>query len=122
VSEDAEAVAELVREQLAQIEDAALLDRIRELLVLPYPVDLDWDYGQVGQVYRCWTVLEHRPSNTGIVFASRGFGPKDPWGIVFLSGPNLSMGMDCCWYSRLEDAVRESRAWDAAPPPGYEVP
>jgi len=29
--------------------------------------------------------------------------------------------MDCGWYAKLEDAFRESMAWDEESPPGYEV-
>ena len=56
----------LVAEQLSKIADRLLIARIRELLVLPYPVERDWDYSPAGQKYTCWTVLEHRPSNTAI--------------------------------------------------------
>jgi hypothetical protein len=31
------------------------------------------------------------------------------------------MGMDSGWYAYLEDAVRESMAWEGENPPGYEV-
>ncbi|CAG0933531.1 hypothetical protein TFLX_03094 [Thermoflexales bacterium] len=75
--------------------------------------------GKKGQTYPCWIVLEHKESNTGIAYCDYGFGPKDPWGLVFLSGD--SMGMDSGWFSSLEDAFRESMAREGPNPPGYEV-
>ena len=87
----------------------------------PYPVERDWDYGNSGERFVCWTVLEHPDSNTGIAYCAQGFGPKHPWGLVFLSGPYMSIGMDSGWYASLEDAMRESMAWDRPNPPGYEV-
>jgi hypothetical protein len=59
-------------------------------------------------------------SDTAIVYCSSGFGPRSPWGLLFLTRyPN--MGMDSQWFVSLEDAVRESMAWEGQNPPGYEV-
>jgi hypothetical protein len=66
-------------------------------------------------------VLEHPPSNTGIAYCAQGFGPSDPWGIVFLSGELTGIGMDSAWFSTLESAMRESMAWDGSNPEKYEV-
>lgn len=107
-----DAVARIVDDQLARLSDSALSTRIRELLVTPYRVDREWDYGDPGVNYACWTILEHRPSNTGIAYCEHGFGPGDPWGLVFLSGSDMSIGMDCAWYSTLEEAFRLIRALD----------
>ena len=115
-------VSSLVRAELEKIADPALSARIRELLVSPYSVERDWDYGCIGEKFTCWTVLEHRPSNTGIAYCSEGFGPTDPWGLVFLSGDHMNIGMDCAWFTTLESAVRESMAWDGPVPPNYEIP
>src|ERR1700722_3078895 len=92
-------VSSLVSEELTRITDAALLARIRELLVVPYPVERDWDYGRVGERFTCWTVLEHPPSNTGIAHCPQGFGPSDTWGLIFLSGEHMGIGMDSAWFS-----------------------
>jgi hypothetical protein len=70
--------------------------------------------------YPCWTVLEHVPSNTGIAYCAEGFGPTDPWSLVHLTGPHMSIGMDSGWYVSLEGAMRESKAWDIPNPEGYE--
>jgi hypothetical protein len=103
-------IAELVERELAAILDLGFQQRIRELLVTPYPVERAWDYGPRDQKYTCWTVLEHPPSNTGIAFCRQGFGPSRPWGLVFLAGPHMGIGMDSGWFVSLEDAMRESAA------------
>jgi hypothetical protein len=118
---DSDAVASIVQQELDRISDPTLAARIRSLLVRPYAVDRAWDYGPEGQHYVCWTILEHPASNTGVAYCTEGFGPAHPWGLIFLSGSHMSIGMDCAWYACLEDAFRESRAWDAANPDGYEV-
>ena len=58
--------------------------------------------------------------DTAIGYCAEGFGPTDPWGLLFLRDhPN--MGMDSQWFASLEDAVGESAAWDGINPPDYEV-
>lgn len=118
---DRNAVTELVERELAAITDPAVRDLVLRLRVDPYPVERDWDYGAPGERHICWTVLEHRPSNTGVAHCDAGFGPTHPWGLVFLSGPRASIGMDSGWFATLEGAVRESMAWDGPNPSGYEV-
>jgi hypothetical protein len=95
-------ISKLVSEQLAIIRDPKVRDRISSLLVAPYASERDWDYGRPGQKYVCWIVLEHRSSNTAIGYCSEGFGPKNPWGLLFIEGPYTSMGMDSGWYDTLE--------------------
>jgi hypothetical protein len=116
----AEEVATLVEREVEGITDSELVRTIRELLVAPYPVERDWDYGAPGEHFTCWTVLEHRPSNTAIAYCLKGFGPSYPWGLVFLSGPRMSIGMDCGWFASLECATRDSMAWDSPNPQGHE--
>ena len=115
-------VVSLVNEELVRITDAPLLARTRELLVVPYPVERGWDYGRIGERFTCWTALEHPPSNTGIAYCPQGFGPSDPWGLIFLSGEHMGIGMDSAWFSTLESAMRDSMAWNGPTPEKYEVP
>lgn len=119
--EDSTAISALVEREILKISDPALVNKIRGLLVTPYPVERAWNYGKPDTWFTCWTVLEHRPSNTGIAFCSQGFGPSYPWGLVNLSGEQMSIGMDSGWYASLEDAMRESMAWDGPNPEGYEL-
>jgi hypothetical protein len=118
---DRKAVTDLVERKLQDIRDPAVLALIQQLRVQPYPVERQWDYGVPGERHVCWTVLEHKPSNTGVAYCDAGFGPAHPWGLVFLSGPHMNICMDSGWFARLEDAVRESMAWEGPNPPGYEV-
>lgn len=108
----ADMVAQIVGDQLGSLSDATLAARIGALLVHPYRVDRESDYGEPGIAYPCWTVLEHRPSATGIAYCGHGFGPRYPWGLVFLTGDQMSIGMDYAWYAALVDAFRDSMAWN----------
>jgi hypothetical protein len=119
--QDVKDISSRVEHELKQISDGKLVSRIRELLVTPNPVERAWDYGSRGEHFVCWTVLEHHPSNTGIAYCLQGFGPAYPWGLVSLSGSHMNIGMDCSWFASLEDAMRESLAWDGTNPRGYEV-
>ena len=104
-------VARLVEKELASIADAGLVQRARELLVVPYSVTRDWNYGESDEAYVCWTVLENPKHNIGIAYCEQGFGPIHPWGLVFLSGPHMDMGMDSEWFGSFERALRDSRTW-----------
>ena len=115
------ALARRVDQELSVIRDPSLRTLIRGLLVEPYAVERDWDYGVSDRGLECWTVLEHRASSTGIAYCEEGFGPSYPWGLVFLDGPHMGMGMDSAWFASLEDAVRASPAWDGENPAGYEI-
>ena len=117
-----EDVSELVREALARISDVALLNRMRTLLVTPYPVERDWYYGLPGEHFTCWTVLEHPSSGTGIAYCPFGFGPSDPWGLVFLAGDTMGIGIDSEWFPTLESAMRGGMMWEGPNPEGYEAP
>ena len=117
----ARAVDVLVEREVGSIEQAEVVALIRSLRV-PTRCELrPWDYGKPEEAYPCWIVLEHPASNTAIAYCEVGFGPGSPWGLLFIKGPHLNMGMDSGWYAYLEDAVRESMAWEGENPPGYEV-
>ena len=114
-------VTQLVNREMAKIAQAELLDVIREYQIEPRCELRAWDYGEKKQRFPCWVVVEHKASNTCICYCENGFGPTHPWGLLFISGEHLSMGMDSGWFSTLEDAVRESAAWEGENPSGYEV-
>jgi hypothetical protein len=117
----AQDVDRLVQGELGRISEPALVNAIAPFLVTPRLEDRAWDYGSPDQTYPCWIVLEHPPSKTGIAYCAEGFGPANPWGLLFLSGQHLSTGMDSGWYMTLEDAFRQSMACSLPPPAGYEV-
>lgn len=100
----ASAVDALVDAQLVAIVDPALLGLIARLRVAPRKEVRPWDYGKSHE-YPCWIVLEHRSSDTAIAYCAHGFGPRAPWGLLFLT-KYLSMGMDSGWFGSLEEAVR----------------
>ncbi len=108
-----ESIAHLVDMELAKVSDPRLLARVRELRVVPYSVDRTWEFEPVGMTCTCWTVLEHRESNTGIAYCDEGF-PGRPWGLVSLGGPHAGMGDDSGWFESFRDAVRDLVSWDEA--------
>jgi hypothetical protein len=96
----------LVEDELARMADAWVGSHIRSLLTEPKPVLRDWDYGEEGQQYVCWIVLEDHASKTGIAYCENGFGPTAPWGLIGLE--DSSMGMDSSWYTTFLQAYFES--------------
>ena len=60
-----------------------------------------------------WAILNDSNSNTGIAYCESGFGPRAPWGLVWLGDSEdkrMSMGMDSGWFSTFLDAYFESFA------------
>jgi hypothetical protein len=98
----------LVEDELARMADARVTSQIRSLLIEPKPVLRDWDYGERGQQYVSWIVLEDHASKTGIAYCQNGFGPRAPWGLIFLE--DSSMGMDSGWFTTFLQAYFESVA------------
>ena len=107
---DTETLKALVEVELARVADTRVTTHIRSLRIEPTPTLRDWAYGVEGQQYACWNVLEHHPSNTGIAYCESGFGPGAPWGLVSLTGPDMSIGMDSNWYTNFLQAYFESFA------------
>ncbi len=101
-------IAAIVQGEVDTITDPEVLTALTSWLTPPKPIQCAWDYGAPGQAFLCWVVLEHQPSKTGIAYSDFGFGPRAPWGLIWLSKP--SFGMDSGWYSTLEDAFCESVA------------
>lgn len=116
-----EDIRRLVKNELAKIAQRDLLALAKDLLISPRLELREWDYGVLGTRHECWVVLEHSQSNTAIAYCSEGFGPMYPWGLLFLSGEHMSMGMDSGWFASLEDALRNCSAWEGQNPLGYEI-
>src|SRR5258708_7548558 len=104
----AASLSALIADELSAVKDLRVRNHIRNLLVSPERQMRDWDYGEPGDAYPCWLVLAERSSNTGIAYCESGFGPANPWGLLFLEGKHMSMGMDSGWFDRFLDAYFES--------------
>ena len=101
----------LIEKELAMLDDNRVIEHIRRLLIPPCLQTKAWDYGEPGDAYPCWLVLAHQASNTAIAYCEFGFGPKNPWGLLFLEGSEyLSMGMDSGWFRHFLDAYFDSFA------------
>jgi hypothetical protein len=110
---DADTLKALIEHELEHLSDARVTAQIRGLLVEPEAVLRNWDYGKPGEQYPCWAVLSDAGSNTGIAYCESGFGPRNPWGLVWLGsgeGEHMSIGMDSSWFSTFIDAYFESSA------------
>lgn len=117
---NAKGIQELLQREIARIDQVELVEVVKVNLVPPRIEERDWDYGDPGQKYECWIVWEHPQSRSAVGYCQHGFGPAYPWGLLD-TAPGASLGMDCQWYDSVEDAVRESCAWDGPDPPEYEV-
>ena len=103
-------IEKIVQSELFTISLPEIVAAIKPLLVTPTMHLRNWDYGQPGEAYHCWTVLEHPESDTAIVYSDDGFGPTCPWGLVGLSASDKWFGMDSGWFRTLEDAFCDSFA------------
>jgi hypothetical protein len=101
----------LTANEIARVSDSRVVAHIRGLLVEPHIMLHDWDYGEPGQQYPCWMVLDDPKTGAKIAYCEHGFGPANPWGLVGpVKRPRPAIGMDCAWYTRLLDAYFESFA------------
>jgi len=121
MQESSATIEALVAREIERISQPDLVALAQALRVPPRLEERPWNYGREGQTYPCWITFIHPPSNTVIAYCSKGFGPRDPWGLLFLTEPR-HMGMDSQWFTSVEDALRDSRAWKGKNPPGYEIP
>src|SRR5260370_40363048 len=111
---DARTLKDLVENEWARTSDERIISHVRNLLVEPRIVMRHWDYGEPGQRFACWTVLEDPESGAVIAYCESGFGPRQPWGLVREGDeaelPGASIGSDSGWYSSFLDAFFESFA------------
>lgn len=90
---------EIIKSEVSVLTDQRLITQINASLINPVGVMLNWDYGEIGQQFLCWSVFEHKRSKTGIAFCKDGFGPENPWGLIGSSDDAQSMGQDCGWFN-----------------------
>ena len=114
-------ISKLVASEIGRIDQHDLARIITELLIEPREELREWDYGESGEQFPCWIVLEHRQTNTAIAYCDKGFGPDDPWGLLPVDDPRPNIGMDSAWFVSLEDAARAASFWRGKNPEGYEV-
>jgi hypothetical protein len=48
----------LIDTEIALLRDQRVVRQVRSLLVEPYVVMRDWDYGKEGEAFPCWGVLD----------------------------------------------------------------
>jgi hypothetical protein len=103
-------IQRLVETELARIQDQRVRDALQSLLVTPELHQRNWEYGKEGEHYPCWTIAVHAPTQTALVFSDYGFGPRMPWGLVWMN--DRWFGMDSGWFPTLEEAFRDSMGWE----------
>lgn len=111
---DSETIKSLIDSELASVSDALVVQHIRGILVEPYVLLHDWDYGERGQQYPCWMVLEDPATGAEIGYCEYGFGPKWPWGLLG-PGSGRSMGSNNNWYQTFLEPFFESFASTTLP-------
>jgi hypothetical protein len=105
--DNSDVVLRLVREEISRFERRDLVETVGQFVVQPYCQNRRWNYGTPGQTFPCWIVVDPPSSNVGIAYCEFGFGPKAPWGLLFLSGGSNDMGADSGWFVSLEDAAAD---------------
>ncbi len=91
----------LVQKQILLIKDPIVKSGLELMLTEPTKHLRDWDYGDKGEQFECWTIAIDNLHDTSIVYSDFGFGPSRPWGLVFTSKPWI--GMDSGWFDNLEE-------------------
>lgn len=86
-------------------QNARALKRFSELEIEPEVGKLQWDYG--NEIFECFIVFKDIHTNTGIVYSEFGFGPQNPWGLVFLS--KMRSGADSGWFNNLFDCFMDTK-------------
>jgi hypothetical protein len=106
---DALDVQSLIDAEVATISAQAVRKLFAQHCIAPRLEMRPWAYA-TGTSLPCWIVFEHRASNIGICYSEQGFGPRCPWGLLWLEGGRQDMGDDSGWFQTLEEAVRDSCA------------
>lgn len=101
-----EEIERLVREQLEGIKKDSVRSEIEKLLVPPSRHMRNWDYGQKGQQFPCWTVARDSERGIDYLYSYLGFGPEHPWGHASTDDPWF--GMDSKWHGSLGDVHLDS--------------
>jgi hypothetical protein len=105
ISEDQ--ITHLLKAEMAAISDADLRERVAALLVKPTLLECAWDLGAPRETYPCWNVAQDTVSGVGIVYCEAGFGPRNPWGLIWFGDPVPSMGQDSGWFRTFREAAAD---------------
>jgi hypothetical protein len=97
----------IVASELARFADPTLASALRTFLIAPRMELRTWDWSSDHPQLPTWVVAESPRFDYGVIYSESGFGPENPWGLVFSSHTNF--GADNCWYSSLESAFSDSR-------------
>ncbi len=105
-------VAALVRNDMAALRDARVLDHVTELLLTPPRPVRVWVARYSGEVYEGFVVLSHPSSGTSVVYCPRDYDPADPWNLVFTphESPTLEAWCSGDRWRRFLDVYFESKA------------
>lgn len=113
MSASAANISALIAREMSVLTNGPVKEALRNGLVDPRPVKLNWNYGHPGQQFDGWIVFDHEAiSDTAIVYCDEGFGPKSPWGLI-IATPEEGvrwMGMDSGWFRSFMDAFWDSHA------------
>ena len=90
---------------MAAFVESSAAPKLNRGLVEPYCQHRPWDYGDPGDTLPCWIFYEDPARDLAVAYCDSGFGPRTPWGLLWLKRGPSNMGMDSSWFARLEDLV-----------------
>jgi hypothetical protein len=93
--------------EIAAISDAGVRASVEALRVHPTLMTCEWGYSRPSEIYPCWKVAEDTVHGVGIVHCEQGFGPRTPWGLVWLHEPVPAMGQDSGWFSSFRETAAD---------------
>src|SRR5581483_10325952 len=106
----AEDIKALVETEIDRASSPHAAELMRKLLVPPRCELRPWAYSVPVVQHPCWIVAEHQRSQTAVAYCEYGFGPRTPWGLLWIAGDHLTMGDDSGWFTSFEEAVMDSFA------------
>ena len=102
------ALLALIEAELAAVADPAAREAMRGVMLAdPIAMRCAWDYGAADETFPCWRVAAREDCGVGVVYCELGFGPKCPWGLVWLNEAVPRMGMDSGWFCALREALAD---------------
>ena len=101
-------ITALVQLELKKINDPLVQSTILSLLISPSLHQRTWEWDRNENKFPCWTTIQDNRTDTSIVYCEHGFGPKTPWGLVFISKDFF--GGDFSWFRTMEQAFCDSFA------------